>query len=607
MRAFLFLLLFVVKAFSLTLQDYLVMRGFTQVELVDNFTFGKWRVYILKSGSSFKTVAIKDETVKEFWSIPAITDENYLKIQNFKLYPDGTVKKIEDGYPQILKEKRIGKARFVLKKYSSGGIPKLYVQTSNIEKEIVEFHDTDFFMGDKYAYMFDIDNEYFRIYRLFPSEYLYDLEEIFKQKVGFGYTYEHLYCDGNVLVYFYNAYEPRGIYGLLFDIKNEEVKKIFHTVNWDIRKIKIIGCVNRKIYVKENFKLRVYSFDLRPAKPVVVRLKEKGIKLSKTAFTLKGCVKAIKTEDYVVLNSEKENFSDIYIFDKNFSQLKSMSFNESTDLYFVDNKIYRFSLISSCLFQIYPFQKQIKCSKIPHEEIIPADNGILIFYKPAMITPFHRVKGYVKIEKEGKAVWEKHYSTKDKLWFLFTQKGIFVDDRKNDRLYFVDLKGNEKLLDKKLKLISSSLTGTYFDYRNMIFSDENYYYRFDFEEKEFKPIMKNYFMNEYGNKQFCELSQNIVSCHNNIYSLKDAKKVAYLKDIGFTRFICFTDKYILGKEKKNDRAILKFFEKGKLVDEMPIKKFSEIICLENGFLVIKRKGRWSHKCTSHVEYYRFKK
>ncbi len=619
MRAFIILLLLVVNAFSLTLQDYLTMKGYTQVELIDNFSFGKWEVFILKSRSAFKTVAITDKTVKEFWGVPAITEGGFIKFRDFKLYPDGTLEKIEDKYPKILKEKRIGNTRFVLKKHSPGGLTRLYIQTSDIEKEFAEFDIFDFYKGDKYAYVFYYGDEYFFIYRLYPSEYIYDIEEIYKQKIGFRYRAGEVYCDGNVLVYFY-VYDTGSFFGLLFDIKNEKVEKVFQIENWDVKNKKIVGCVNKKIYVVENFSIpKVYSLDLKPVKPVVVKLKEKGIKLSKTAFTLKGCVKVIKTEDYVIFIYGRKKVSnenspssttvfDIHIFDKNFSKLKSISLNEGVDISLVDKNIYGFSPTSSCLFQIYPSQKQIKCSKSSDEEYIPAENGALIIKKSAMFDVLlgRRTKGYVKIEKEGKTVWEKHFTTKDKLRFLFTQKGIFVDAWGKKKFYFVDLNGNEKPIKRKLKLISfSSLETYYYDYRNMLFSDENYYYRFDFEKKDYKPIMKNHFINEDGKKQYCELSQNIVICNNDIYSLKDAKKIAHMKNT--INLLCSVDEYILGLGSENNVPILKFFKEGKLVDYMPIKinEPSDIICLENGFLVINREGRWSHKCTSHIEYYRF--
>ena len=600
----------VFNAYSLNIQDYLSITDKHQIELVDRFKFGKWDVLIIREDNTLKTVFIKGDTIKEFPEvIPEITDENYVRLQSYnydyKIFPDGTIKnEINKPYPRTLKEKDYGNIKFILKKYSKGGLPQLYVKTPDIEKKIVEFNDFDFFKNDKYAYIFSIDRmgKNFHIYRLIPSKYLYDLEEIYRLETGFDYVYTYFYCDGNVFILLYNSYEPTNskAYGLLFDVKNEKVKKLFQLDGWNKSK-NIIGCVNKKIYIKEKFKpTEVYSLDFKPVKSKIVKLKLKGIKLTKKTLKIDGCADIQITDNYLLIRRGKGEGYNLYIFDRNFKPLKNKFYSDGGDIYFVDKDIYRYSFVSSCLFKIFPTDKQIKCSKTGGESIIPARKNSLIYHKTPYKTPFSETNGYLKIERNGKIIWERKLTKKDRIMLYITEYGILMDDIKNRKFYFLDLDGNKKLLNVSIKRLKK------YNNKYFIYSDGNYFYKFDFKEERFKPFLKSYFLYE-GKKVSCYVSQNIVQCGNKVYSFETGKEITEIKSKHPIFFKCYTNGYLINKEFLNNKdAILKFFKGGRLVDHMPTEKSSKIICLDRGFLEIKikREGLSTSKCKTSINYYR---
>ncbi len=545
MKSFKTLFIFLIIAtfsYGYSIYDYLKEKSLTSVYLIDEIKFGIFKVFLVKDNYELKAVLIKDsKVVKELYSVPQITEEKFLKIGTLRVYPDG---KIIDTYsikyPFVIKERNIKDLRIYLKKYSFGGVPKLFVEKNGLEKEVVEFHDIDAVFGKSGVYFSnlklaeDYQNREFIIYKLVPSEYIYDLEEIFSKKIPLDYTYRYYYCDGDVLVFFYSYKAVGTAYGLIFNPDREKITSSFSIEKWEPQKDRLIGCLNKKLYLKRNNNLQILSFDLKQVKPKLVKAIEKGIKLAKKTIKLDGSIESLYlNEEFFMVITKKSQIKEdktqydifnLYVFDPKFNVLKKEVISEFLDKVIIhDKKIY---YIDICLNEIYPEEKQIKCANQPFEYVYPTSIEDVYIIHRRKIPPEFLSKGregILRIVKEnGKVIFEEKISPKDINKRIITPLGIFILKRKVPA-EFIDLNGNKKELRESLEFVSDYF---FIDSENLYFKDKNHLYIFDKNQKDLKEILSLTFTAENGNLGNCDIWKNkTISCRTNIYDFKGKKFV----------------------------------------------------------------------------------
>lgn len=559
LKVFFVLLIVIFKSYALTIQDYMSKNNILKLELITEINYQNWKVYVVNENNIIKTILIDKNHIKQFYGFPEILSE-FMLINNYKIFPDGEIEKISYKYPIIIKKKLYGGSLIYLQKNSKYSLD-LYIKKGEIRKKIVEFKDIDAFFGKSGVFFSDIKDGVYKLYKLYPSEWIYDVHEFYQKKLEFGYTYKYLLYKDTLAVFIFDNYKQNKAFVLIFDIKNEKIEQLITISNWNPKKDTPLGFLQNKLFVKKEGNIQIITTDNKILSTKIIKLKQKQIKLSKKEIVLPECIDTIYVdENYIIPVPTQSSF--ILVFDKTLQILKSKPIKTGSMIFVSDKKIYLQDY--RCLNQIYPVEKLIKCEQRPFEYIYPTiDEKTLFIYKKPIPPEFlsKGEKGYLIIEKENNLLFRKKLSPKSKKKFIFTSYGALIIDKEKSKVDFLDINANiyANIFDKPIYPL--------FPYKYLINLDK-VFFKIDNKPFVFFPDSLKY------------------------------KPISY-KDIFPSKKSCYTKNYFI----KSSNSYIYFYTRkdNRLVDFIKLKNEKNILCLENRFILYE-----SFPCKSKkLEIYRF--